>query len=291
MITSENISKTIEKDIQKIEKQLHHKKIYNIRNLLITSLLKSGIALDYARPFILAGVIFAYLHTQYRTNSFEINEIPEYASVMSTKTSNGFERKLSSFDITYSEESFKHSTAWTINELGLYERTVTSYKVKFKKYSSPEILLDMTKEEIDKILEVTDIEIVQKNELEEEDFFYNEDIFILVESYIDKEQILMHTETKKEHLQELIFYWMITGLGGAFITEAERRNLLLKSYPKDFFRKCIPQFRIITNKEQTILEKELKIKRQNLDMLNEDTKSFSQEEVKVLKREVISHAK
>lgn len=288
-MTNEELLKTLNKDIQKIESKLQHRKTCNVKNGIITSLLKLGIALDYAHPFILAGIAIAYLH--YRTPPFDRGQIIEYENVEETKTSTGYERKLSSFDVSYSEESFKHSTAWEINEMGFYERTITSYKVSFKKYASPEELLGMTKEEVESLLEIANIDVIQKKELEEEDLKYNQDIFILVESYQDQNSFMMRPETNQEYFLRVIIYLFMTMIDGLFITEAERRNFALKYYPKDFFRKLTSQFRIITKEEQIILEKELKIKKQNLEMLSEDARTYCQSEAKVLKKGANFYAK
>ena len=57
MINKKELIKNLEKEINKEENQLKHKNLYNIRNYIVKGFLKTGIALDYAFPFILSSFI------------------------------------------------------------------------------------------------------------------------------------------------------------------------------------------------------------------------------------------
>ncbi len=277
MITRKELLYELRKDIQKVERQIRHKNLYNLRNYLVSSFLKAGIALDYARPFIMAGVIFFYVQTETINSPFKRDQTIEYASMELTQTSTGINRKLSSFDVIYSEEYFEHSTAWKINDDGLYERTITSYRMDF----NPELftgdvteLLHMSKEEIEETLTIENIETIQKNELVEEDNLYQQDMFILTRSFEDKDNFNFYTETDSEFLRGFVLYFVVTLLAGSILTEGERRGFLIRYYPKDKLRELEPEFRPITKKELGILEKALEMKRVNLRLLEEENSSL-----------------
>ena len=46
-------------DVNKLQNKIEHRNLYNVRNFVVQALLKSGIAIDYALPFILAAITFA----------------------------------------------------------------------------------------------------------------------------------------------------------------------------------------------------------------------------------------
>ena len=59
MKNNNELVEKLTKDVNTLENKIENRKLYNVRNFAIKALLKSGIALDYALPFILAAIIFA----------------------------------------------------------------------------------------------------------------------------------------------------------------------------------------------------------------------------------------
>lgn len=62
MINNDKLMKKLTKDANRLQNKIKYRKLYNIRNAVVRPLIKSGIAVDYALPFIIVAIIVANAH-------------------------------------------------------------------------------------------------------------------------------------------------------------------------------------------------------------------------------------
>ena len=207
MIDNNELMKKLTKDANRLQNKIEHRKLYNIRNAVVRSLIKSGIAVDYALPFIIVAMIIANAQTSKGNAPFRVDEIVEKAGIETIDTSSGIHLEHLSYDFDYDDELIEYSTGWIVNEQGLYERTVTSYRLNDDiDLENKEKILEMTKDDIDNALVITDIKTVKKNALNPEDQIYNSDAIIVIDHSESEEKTISRLETKSENFLHSLWY-------------------------------------------------------------------------------------
>ena len=261
MIDNNEIMKKLTKDANRLQNKIEHRKLYNIRNAVVRSLIKSGIAVDYALPFIIVAMIIANAQTSKGNAPFRVDEIVEKAGIETIDTSSGIHLEHLSYDFDYDDELIEYSTGWIVNEQGLYERTVTSYRLNDDiDLENKEKILEMTKDDIDNALVITDIKTVKKNALNPEDQIYNSDAIIVIDHSESEEETITRLETKSENFWHSLWYIVLV-------------KIFVKTYMRDKLREYEPSFRKINKEELDTMKKILKMKQENLSMLNNDNNS------------------
>lgn len=276
-MTNNDLVKKLTNDVNKLQNKIEHRKLYNIRNFVVKSLLKSGIAIDYALPFILAAIIIANSQASKGNAPFRIDEITEKAGIETIDTSSGIHLEHISYDFSYDDELIEHSTGWIINDKGLYERTVTSYRLTDEiDLTDTEKVLSMTKEEIEQVLVVTNIQTIKKNTLTPEDSIYNSDAIIVVNHTESEEETLVRQETNSENTWNSIWYIVLALCWGNNVRNIGK--LFVKTYIRDKLREYEPLFRQINKDELETIKKMLKVKKENLTMINSTSNSIEEKE-------------
>lgn len=277
MKNNNKLVKKLTKDIDRLQNKIEHRKLYNIRNFVVKVLLKSGIAIDYALPFIFAAIIIANSQASKGNAPFRIDEIIEKAGIETIDTSNGIHIEHISYDYNYDDELIEHSTGWIINEKGLYERTVTSYRLNDEfDLEDTQKIMSMTKEGVDQALVITNIKTIMKNTLTPEDSFYNSDAIIVINHSESEDETFTRLETKSENAWHSI--WFIVGM---LLWECNFRNiekLFVKTYIRDRLREYEPLFRQINKEELETMRKILKAKHENLSMIKSESDTLEKVE-------------
>lgn len=277
MLDSNKLIELLNDDVNKLQNKIEYKNLYNIRNFVVRGLLKSGIAIDYALPFILASLIFFNSGIELGNIPFEKNIVTEKASIETIDTSSGIHLEHISYDFSYDNELIEHSTGWIINDKGLYERTVTSYRLSDEiNLDDTEKIMSMTKEEIEKILIITNIETIKKNTLSPEDKIYSSDAIIVVNHFKSEEKTFTRLETTGENVLSSISYIILILCWGNSIRVLEK--LFVKTYARDKLRKYEVSFRKIDKEELENIKKILKLKQENLIMLDSESKNIGEKE-------------
>lgn len=272
MIDNNELMKKLTKDANRLQKKIEHRKLYNIRNAVVRSLIKSGIAVDYALPFIIVAMIIANAQTSKGNAPFRVDEIVEKAGIETIDTSSGIHLEHLSYDFDYDDELIEYSTGWIVNEQGLYERTVTSYRLNDDiDLENKEKILEMTKDDIDNALVITDIKTVKKNALNPEDQIYNSDAIIVIDHSESEEETITRLETKSENFWHSLWYIVLVLSYGNNVRLLEK--IFVKTYMRDKLREYEPSFRKINKEELDTMKKILKMKQENLSMLNNDNNS------------------
>lgn len=272
MIDNNELMKKLTKDANRLQNKIEHRKLYNIRNAVVRSLIKSGIAVDYALPFIIVAMIIANAQTSKGNAPFRVDEIVEKAGIKTIDTSSGIHLEHLSYDFDYDDELIEYSTGWIVNEQGLYERTVTSYRLNDDiDLENKEKILEMTKDDIDNALVITDIKTVKKNALNPEDQIYNSDAIIVIDHSESEEETITRLETKSENFWHSLWYIVLVLSYGNNVRLLEK--IFVKTYMRDKLREYEPSFRKINKEELDTMKKILKMKQENLSMLNNDNNS------------------
>lgn len=272
MIDNNELMKKLTKDANRLQNKIEHRKLYNIRNAVVRSLIKSGIAVDYALPFIIVAMIIANAQTSKGNAPFRVDEIVEKAGIETIDTSSGIHLEHLSYDFDYDDELIEYSTGWIVNEQGLYERTVTSYRLNDDiDLENKEKILEMTKDDIDNALVITDIKTVKKNALNPEDQIYNSDAIIVIDHSESEEETITRLETKSENFWHSLWYIVLVLSYGNNVRLLEK--IFVKTYMRDKLREYEPSFRKINKEELDTMKKILKMKQENLSMLSNDNNS------------------
>ena len=277
MLTKRILVNKLKKETKELENQIKYRKLYNIRNYGIQLLIKSGIALNHALPFIVAAFIIGHSKLMEEGNPFKIELVSQKANLETIDTSSGKHIKNISYDFDYDDKILEYSTGWIINEKGLYQRTITSYRLdkEFDLYDTEKIL-SMTKEEIEKSLIITNINTIQKNTLSSYDYIYDEDALIFTNHTLSDENTIERYENLSENALQVIYFIILTFAGGTALRLLEKK--LIKKNMGDKLKEYIPLYRQISKEELEEMKKMLEIKKQNLSLItsteNEDNKSY-----------------
>ncbi len=264
MINKRQILDKLHTDIDLIEDKINNADNHNVKNAIIRKFIKTGIAIDYAMPYILAGFIMFYAGRHVGRTPFLIDTFEENEQIEVLDTSNGIHNvRIVDFDNPISH--IEHSTPWKLNEYGLYERSLTNYML----YNEGNILdentvLKMSKEEMDSMFIITDTEIITKPILDEDDEIYNEEV-IIVKNYVSVPDTKIVDESFEfNFLTTCLYLIMIFFLGNGI---KSFKKVVFQDYIKDKLETLSVHYRVIDEKEIRRLEKVLAIKKENLSLI------------------------
>lgn len=258
-------------DINKLQNKIEHRKIYNVRNFVIKSLIKSGVAFDYALPFIVSAMILANSPLEKGNAPFQIDEVVQKAEIETIDTSSGRHLEYISYDASFDDKLIEYSTGWIINDYGLYERTVTSYRLRVN-LEETEKILSMTKAELEGILTVTNVRTIQKNSLDPEDNIYEDDAIIVVDYIESNDKTLTRLETDRENVSHSFLCVLLTLILGWCIVCGKK--VIFKTYIRDQLRGYESYFRQINEEELEKMKKILELEQKNLSMLEGESLNF-----------------
>lgn len=267
MLDNDELIKRLNDDIELLENKIEHKRFYNIRNAVIRTLIKSGIAIDYAFPFIIAATIFGSMSTARGNAPFIKDEIATDVNELTIVTSNGIYIEQLSDDLDYNKQSLEYSTSWVLDEKGLYKRLVTSYNLNVDLDLDDENeIIKMTKEDIDNNFEIADIRTVTQEKLSPADAIYNSAAIIITDN-----KTVPRLETNSENVANTSWFIFMVLASGNLIRNLE--NTFAKQRVRDRLRECELSFRKIDKKELETMKKVLLLNKENLSMLNCNTQT------------------
>lgn len=263
MSDEEKLLKSLTKEVKDMESMIKNAKLYKLKKQFKKYLIKSGIVLNHVIPYALASFISYGSVSAIGYNPFSYEKVKENAKIETFETSTGLNRKTSSKDIEYGSNSFGHTTAWKLNDNGLYERTITVYEIDDSiDLSDTDKVLSMTKEEVEAKLNIIDIKTIQKNVLNEEDKIYDEDMLIITRSTEDEDDFKMRNETFFENILDVGFWLALTIVFGATINVINK-----KLFKLDEKLKAIDESIVIEKVDVSTISEVLKVKKHNLEMI------------------------
>lgn len=283
MQNSNKIFNKLNRNVHSLEKQIKHLEMYNIRNLAIRLVLKNGMVLRHTLPFVTSFLILANSPGFKDNLPFHKDEIMATYDLETIDTSNGIHLKHLSNDYKYEEEVIEYSTGWKLDNMGLYERTVTSYRVSdVLDLNNPEKILSMSKEEIEQSLVTTNIRTIRKNALTPEDDIYNSAALIVV-NHKTSEDKMLRSETSKENLvYSAVYMSLVLGLG---IGLKKVKKILVKEDMKDKYERLAASFKIIEKDDIEDAKKILDLRKKNLQLLAEEPRENEGYSYQLKKRE------
>lgn len=273
MPTNEKIVKKLDSQVNKLKNKIEHRKLYNVRNLAIRTLIRTGFVIDYVAPFVLAGFIGANNPLFKENPPFQIDKFPKKASVQTIDTSSGIHTEKITYDFRFNDEILEHSTGWVINDKGLYERIVTTYKVSEKiDLEDTDSIFKMSKEEIESSISVTNIKKISKSILSDDDYIYNEDAIIVINhKKIDKYTTMKDESTIGNILNTMFYLFYI--YGSATIINRLKRIIFkmnvsekIKSYELTFVK--------YSKNDLKEMRKILKLREENLTLVATEYEGF-----------------
>ena len=262
-------------EIKNLDNQINHRFSINFQNFIMRMVIKMGIKLDTCLPYILSFFFMFYVSSYTKMkNPFTIDIETVKEKVQTMDTSNGYHLEKTSFDYNYNDRKFSHSTKWQVNEYGLYERIVTTYRIDDSiDLMDLDSIFKINKEELDNSLIITNIEVIQKNELKEEDQIYNEDVLIVINSYENDNNTIQRLESTDDYLAGLLAYFFFSFSAGFFVGKIKK--IVFKNCIKDELGKLLTKYKIIKYNEQELNELKhiLELRKENLSLLETDNNS------------------
>ena len=265
MKTRKELIKELQKEKQLLEKKVNNKKLYNIRNFFMLSIIKSGIAAEYLLPFIFSGLIIGKIASERGNKPFHRDYIEQKAHIQQIDTSYGMHMEKISYEPFYNNLKIEYNTGWIINNK-MYERTVYTYEPCDK--MDIKNILNQSKEEIEKELLIKNKKIIIKKNLEPLDKLYEKEGIILTTTQISDENKIYRLETTTENINNsALFVIMVLLLGESL----ELSKLIIyknKLSLIDKLKYYESKFKMINEEEEKIL----RIKKQNLRLLQNNKK-------------------
>ncbi len=282
MKNKEQFYKRLVKQEKSLQNKIEHQKFYNIRNLAIRALLKSGIAIDYALPFLMSSIIVGTIQAKLGVTPFIVDNKVLFPSIETIDTSSGLHLENISYDVSYDEESIEYTTGWKINKYGLYERTSTSYRIsKDIDITNIEKLLSMSKEELDAALIVTNIENIYKETLSSDDMIYNSDAIIVINNSKSNDEYMIGKETVTANVFYTILFIIVSSILGVGLKKIG--NILIKTKIRDKLREYQSYFHKLNSADLKEIEKILQVTKQNLALLAESTPNINESDSYIYK--------
>ena len=126
----------------------------------------------------------------------------------------------------------------------------------------------MSKEELESMLTVTNVETIKKKVLSSDDMIYNSDSIIVIKHVKSEEEKFKRLETRSENFWNSLIFVVSTLYVGWNLKIAG--ILFIITTPKDKLKEYEPSFRQITIEELETMKDIIKLKQENLAMLNSE---------------------
>lgn len=258
---------TLTKQRDEIKDKIDNYQKYNQINKLRRMIIKTGIAIDYAFPFILSLIIMFNLSKKVNNKPFIIDEIEEKEKIEIIDASSGYhcESEYYGEDTT---SRLEYSEGWKFNEYGLFERKVTSYILYNININDKEKILSMSKEELDSHLIKLSEDIYTKAVLSKKDELYLTDNVIFTQIKVINTKTIK--ETKENNALSTIIFIIFLFLLKKSITKVDR--IIFRDVIINKLRELEYSYREIDKDELNKLKDILEIRNENLDILKVKSK-------------------
>lgn len=272
----------LQAELEREKEIVENLEAYNKRNKLILLAAKIGLALHKSAPYIISTLlVFSYLRSS--TSFFEKEKLV-YADSNCIVTSSGDSHTFSSFDEVYSDSSFFHTTGWRMNpDTGLWSRTETVYGTSLPndmELQNYEEIFELSKEEIEELVNVKDVRFIEKRYLSEEDHLYDEDAIVVKFSTDDL------SDSRVEPLNAVDVIARAVLFLGLSISMGIGTRLVVKKVFKEFgldnkVKEIELSHKIVSSEERDNIVRLLKLKERSLGILNDEEQSIEEDGSKV----------
>lgn len=272
MKSREEFIRNLKKEVDELEKQINNDETSKVKNKKIKKTAKIGLTTAFILPVIASSFIVYNGLKKINMTPFKIDKVTSCAKIITTKTTtNKYKEK-----VTYEHNfkycpTFEYSTGWKLNENNLFEREITAYRLndEINKIDTDKIL-KMNYEEIKQFFTVINKEKIQKSFLEEEDYFYTDNMFIITDMHKDKNKIKIINESEDSQLVDSLSYILILFFLFIIYTNCINKE---KIYIKinNYIDKKYP---IIEEDNLEKLKEILKIRKENMELFEEPKKIY-----------------
>ena len=125
----------------------------------------------------------------------------------------------------------------------------------------------MSKQEIEQILEITNIETIEKKDLKPEDDLYTEDTLIII-NHTTSDEVKTVQETSDQNWVHSTLYVFLAGICGIGLTNI--RRIFITTTWKDRLKAIEPSLRPLRKDELETMMQILLLKKQNLELLEDN---------------------
>lgn len=203
---------------QKIKDLKKEKRILQIKANVTETLLKLGIKVEYAFPFILSAIIAITIHNT-TMPSYIIDE-----NFSLSKSSQSAQEENS--------KTFIYSTPWQYNDqLSLERKEITFILKDDINLEEVEQILRMTPEELKKAFKVHKVKTIKPLNNKDIDSTFEKEMVIIPSMMLGEENKLIRSETRKEISSRLLLYLTYSFLIGLVFKNLE--DALTHTYVRD----------------------------------------------------------
>lgn len=267
MVTREDIVGKLEDEIDELEYKINNREEYDKKNKIIKALIKSGIAIDYALPFILAALITLYIAQKEESTPFIIDTVNQNAVIEMIDTSDEIHKQTIK-NSDYNVSSIEYSTGWKKNEYGLYERTSTKYMLNENiDLNNIDLILKMDKEQLDSCFIKINSEIITERYINKSEDIYNDDT-IVVTRIINTDTHKIKNESNVKNTITTLLFIIISFMLGKGMTNIKK--ITFNSYIQDNLERYKLKYQEIDENEIKKLIEILEIKKDNLSLIKEE---------------------
>ena len=275
------ILKDFSKDIDNLQFKIEHYKLYNIYTFFVRLLLKNGIMISKGFPFILSSVIVLNSSTYKNNKIFKRDIVQKPGYIQTIDMTNGNHEE--NVCVEKGKNKIEYSNGWTINNQGLYERIVVSFKVNNRvDLENLDDILNMPEDKLRELLTVKEVKTVIRKELSEEDKIYNDDTIIVTQYIKSKDVEVLRKETGKENFEHSMMYilsvWLFT------IWFKKVKKFLIKTVVEDKLGDNLAMHQYVYEVELDDLKKILEVKKDNLMLLQNESQDKDRSLIKVRKK-------
>lgn len=252
----------LKNDIENLEKTIDNYEFYNFKASLLKGLIKTGIGSSHILPLIQSGLTIYYIFNLCSHDPFLYDEREVFKKIDTTTTSTGIEIENSTYDNVPLNNNLFYTTSWNLNDNNLYERIVTEYNIKSNsKYVDSDEILNFSKEELDSLYEISNIITYQKNELNEEEKIYNENMVVYQETVVSTTDVKKVKQSQFGDLIDTFVFALFTAIGKVALDNIVYKKIIKKLKNADL------KINYISTNSLHEMTKALEIKKQNYEFL------------------------
>ncbi len=254
----------LKSDVLHLKRMIKYYKYYNIRNFFVRGFIHGVSFMDHAFPFVLSAVILWRLYPDNR-KPFSLKKDIICVTKEITDISNGIHLEEINFNDEDIQNEVKYSTGWKVND-DLYERTVTSYLLP-SDIDNIDDYLQLSKEELDQMFKVSNVNVVKKSHLENGDDVYQDDIIVAVRKFPTYKYDIDYNT----FLPSLVYILMSFGLG---FENYFFKKIFLGDKVQVQLKRFNSEFLPISEEEIQQLEIILAIRQENLSLLDKNVRKL-----------------
>lgn len=265
-----NLIDTLVKQRDEIQDKIDNYQKYNEINYIRRKIVKTGLVINYALPFILSAIILFSISKKTNNTPFIIDNVEEKEKIELIDSSNGYHEE----NICYGENNnskIEYSEKWKKNEYGLYERKVTSYIMYDIDINDRKTIFSMSKEELENNLIKLSEEIFTKPYLEEKDKSFMEDC-VIITRIVETENIKKEKESKGKNIIFTLLYIAMFFIIGNSIKLISR--VLIRDKITNKLKEIDYKYIEIDEKQLEKLKEILKIREENINLLNIEKEDY-----------------